>query len=157
VKLPPKKPRRKFGDPLPANPLERDIREAIRGAVNRLPWARLWDNQERQTMRGGRVQYEPGLCMGSADLVGIVRRLPEAGVCGCGVFVAIECKKPRTRSKVTDAQAEWLGKVNSLGGVAGTAWTLGMALDIVALARGERLTDVIEELEAIVGRKVDLG
>jgi len=178
--LPARKPRRKFGDPLPEKHLERDIREAIRGAINRLPWARVWLNQEHfTTMPNGEQGYLPGLCQGSADLVGIVRRdalaMPDATLHGTlelardkpprftvtreppvGVFVAIETKTREKRNVFKKNQKEWLAFVERMGGFAGVAYTLGQGLDIVARARGVPMVQVVDELETIVGRRVCL-
>lgn len=153
LKLPDRKPRRKFGDPLPEHHLERDVREQIRGAINRLPWARVWLNQEHVYETNGRKVYLPGLCKGSADLVGIVMD-PEASR---GVFLAIETKTRKHRTNVSEEQESWLATVQRLGGVAGTAYTLRQALELVAEARGCATSEVIAELDAIVGRTVDLG
>ena len=74
--------------------------------------------------RGGRmVTY--GLCVGSADLVGLV--LP------FGRFLAIEVKTDQGRA--TPEQEQWIAIVRNFGGAAGVARSVEDAMALVEEAR----------------------
>ena len=63
----------------------------------------LWELKDGRRLR-------TGLCVGSADLVGLT---------SMGRFLAVECKSAKGR--LTDEQRSFLTLVNSLGGIAFTA------------------------------------
>lgn len=97
---------------------ETAIQQRIRGILNnRLAPTRLWRNNVgswKDEKTGRWVEY--GLAVGSADLVGIERRLITPAMVGStvGVFLAVEVKTPIGR--LSKEQKAWLGAVRSLGG-----------------------------------------
>lgn len=97
---------------------ETAIQQRIRGILNnRLAPTRLWRNNVgkwRDPVTGRWIEY--GLAVGSADLIGIERRLITPAMVGStvGVFLAVEVKTPIGR--LSKEQKAWLGAVRSLGG-----------------------------------------
>jgi hypothetical protein len=77
------------------------------------------DTGAYRTPDGRLIRY--GLCKGSADIIAIA---PD------GVFVAVECKTPKGRTK--EEQDRFLAAVRAKGGRAGVA---RCAADAVAIAR----------------------
>lgn len=65
---------------------------------------------------------EFGLCVGSADLIGYRRK--------DAVFVAIEAKMPG--KKPTPAQLSFIAAVKAAGGLAGVAYSVNDAKNIIA-------------------------
>ena len=61
---------------------------------------------------------------GQSDIIGIRKR--------DGRFIAIEVKKPQTRSRVTPLQSLWLKEMTEYGALAGVATSEEEALEIVA-------------------------
>lgn len=105
---------------------EKDIQNAIRIAVSRLPGVVMWRNNtgiaEHWNGRNvERVAY--GLGKGSADLVGIVD----------GRFVALEIKTERGR--VSPEQQVWLDLVNARGGYGAVVRSTDEAVAAVECAR----------------------
>ena len=84
---------------------ESQLLAEIRLALGRDPRAILWRNNTGMAEQQGRpVRY--GLCVGSADLVGIVAP--------SGRFIALEVKTERGR--VSAEQEQFLAVVNARGG-----------------------------------------
>lgn len=107
----------------PSKKLERDVQQEIRLAIGQLPDVVIWRNQVGSGEIEGRyVTY--GLCDGASDLIGLCR----------GVFLAIECKKPKGGKK-REAQRMFIELVRSKGGVAGFARSVGEAMELVNEAR----------------------
>lgn len=87
--------------------LERSIQTAIRLALGREPDLTLWRNETGVAEHRGRhVRY--GLCVGSADLIGILAP--------SGRFVALELKTAHGR--VSPEQTRFLDLVRKRGGFA---------------------------------------
>lgn len=89
------------------------IQNDIRFHVGRRSDVTLWRNStgEMRLPQGGSLKF--GLCVGSADIVGIVRvPLPNP----VGVFLAIEVKTATGRA--TKEQINFLDHVNKMGGIA---------------------------------------
>lgn len=143
-----KKKRRRPLDALPRDAPETEIQNAIRSAVCRLPYARLWRNNTGclKDERGRYVSY--GLAIGSADLIGLV-----APVDGSAArWLAIEVKRNKENASVE--QVVWLAAVRKLRGVAGVARSVFDALSLVAEARGVHPDIVVRELNGILGGEV---
>jgi hypothetical protein len=114
---------------------ESTISSAIRRAVSSMHDVILWRNNVGvlEDKRGVPVSY--GLCVGSADLVGLLRvRWPGSGGEPYARFLAIEVKRPGGHGP-TDEQAYWLALVRRMGGIAGVAYTVGEALDLIERGR----------------------
>jgi hypothetical protein len=73
-----------------------------------------------------------GLCVGSADAVGLVSVQVRPDLLGqrLGVFCGVEVKRPGGRS--TPQQRDWVATIRSLGGRAGFAESVEQARDIMA-------------------------
>lgn len=156
----PKRIRSTWSKPLPDDALEGTIQKAILSAVNRLPYARLWRNNVGmlKDATGKGVTY--GLAKGSADLIGIVKRLerPEvrtgsgqllgwvsgAPVDTFGIFVSLEVKRPG--KKPTVDQLDWGMTVARLGGYWHVVSSVDGALAAVAHARGITIDAVRHDL-----------
>lgn len=136
--------RRKWHEPLPDNASETTISAAIRSHVNRLPWAKLWRNNNGSLEdRNGRwVTY--GLGTGSPDLIGVVVNLQT----GIGTFVGIEVKKG-ARDLEHD-QKEWRTMLTDLRAVHGVANCVNDAIAAVAMARGITHYEALLEVEALI-------
>lgn len=110
---------------------ERDIQNAIRIALTRRDDIVLWRNAMGFVSRGDRKQRF-GLCVGSADLIGILR-LPS----GSGIFLAIEVK--REDGALSSEQALFLALVQKMGGIAILARSVEEAAtaidDVIARAK----------------------
>ena len=94
--------------------LERDIQHEIRIALGQDRRLVIWRNNTGTAERaiGTRtVRMRYGLCVGSADLVGIVT-LPS----GVGRFIALEVKQSNGRT--TEEQDMFLALVRRMGGFA---------------------------------------
>jgi hypothetical protein len=86
---------------------ERDIQWAIRVALGKDPRVVLWRNNTGTAERdGARIRY--GLCVGSSDLIGILRTT--------GRFIALEVKT--NKGRVSEEQTQFLDLVRSCGGFA---------------------------------------
>lgn len=90
-----------------AKKLERDIQWEIRVASAQIPGLTLWRNSTGVAETNGRKQRF-GLCVGSADLVGVLAP--------SGRFVAVECKTERGR--LSKEQELFLQLVRNSGGIA---------------------------------------
>lgn len=74
-----------------------------------------------------RAAFGRGLGLGVADLICVVPPL--------GRFLAIEVKRPSTRSRTSDEQKRWLATVLRFAGISGVATSVEEAMQLVALAR----------------------
>ncbi len=147
---------------MPRNlPLERDILQDIRSVFARIPWLLIWHNKERniETADGHRM-WMPGLCEGSADMIGILQveypaeTIRGYGVAARGVFLAIETKQPGKKPR--PEQTAFLERVRAMGGVAGWVSSVAGAVDLVYAARGYREEDLAElnaACAAVAGRR----
>lgn len=104
---------------------ESQLLDAIRLALGKDPSrAVLWRNNTGIALQGNtRVRY--GLCVGSADLIGVAN----------GRFIALEVKTPTGR--VSREQAQFLALVNARGGIGRVVRSVEDALDAVAEAWGQ--------------------
>lgn len=102
---------------------ETPILQRIRLEVGGLPGVRLFRNQVGGARRPDGSWVDYGLCPGSADLIGWVRRGRAA------VFLAIEVKTPT--GKATQDQLDFVAAVKRAGGVAGFACNVEQALALV--------------------------
>jgi len=104
---------------------ESQLQTEIRKVIGALPDVRLWRNNVGQLKdrHGQTIRY--GLCVGSADLIGVVA--PH------GRLLAIEVKT--TRGVVRQEQTDWLEIVRRFGGVAGVARSVETAMRLVESAR----------------------
>lgn len=80
----------------------------------------LWRNSSGQFCANGRTVHY-GLCVGSADLIGIRR--------SDGRFIAIEVKT--TSGRVSQEQHQFIELVRANGGLAGVARSVEEAMEIV--------------------------
>ena len=91
---------------------ERDIMHAVRLALGKDPRVILWRNDvgsvERKLPNGRTIHTRYGLCVGSSDLIGILRP--------SGRFIAIELKTETGRP--TEEQVLFLDLVRRAGGFA---------------------------------------
>lgn len=91
---------------------ERDIQHAVRLALGKDPRVVLWRNDvgqvERKLPNGRTIHTRYGLCVGSSDLIGILRP--------SGRFLALELKTETGRP--TDEQRLFLDLVRAAGGFA---------------------------------------
>ncbi len=96
---------------------ERRILNQTRLACGRLPHATLWRNEVGTARHENRV-VRYGLCVGSADLIGIrsVLITPDHVGTTIGQFVAIELKTETGRT--TREQDQFLALVTKRGGLA---------------------------------------
>lgn len=91
---------------------ETQIQNDIRFHLGRRPDVTLWRNStgEMRLPQGGSLKF--GLCVGSADIIGICRvPMPQP----VGVFLAIEVKTPTGRP--SKEQINFLDHVNKMGGI----------------------------------------
>ncbi len=74
-----------------------------------------------------------GLCKGSADLIGWTSRTitPEMVGQQVAVFTSIEVKS--SSGRVKPEQQQWLNAVQSAGGIAGVARSVGEAMDLLRI------------------------
>lgn len=114
-------------------PLESDVKDAIRLAVGGLPYVRLFNNPVGEAVfydpkqkRERRIVY--GLAPGSADLIGIIEG---------GRFLSIEVKRPggRTDPKRAAKQKAWREMINAFGGLAIQVESAEEAVEAVERAR----------------------
>ena len=125
-------------------PLEREVLADIRASFARIPWLLVWHNKERFIETpDGQTQWVPGLCEGSADLVGIIR-MPdwEGDRYRNGLFLAIEVKRPGESPR--EEQRAFLDRVQCMGGIAGWCSSVAGAVELVYSARGHRAEDLAE-------------
>jgi hypothetical protein len=98
--------------------LEAEIQQRIRIALNKIGRpTRVWRNNVGEYKKGkSYIKY--GLCVGSADLVGIEKTIitPEMVGLTFGRFLAVEVKTPEGR--LSDEQKAWLQTVRNYGGAA---------------------------------------
>lgn len=115
---------------------EADIVSAIRRACGKDPRVVLWRNNTGMLPAATRTGTRPlayGLCVGSADLIGLVACEARA----FGRFLALEVKTPTGRP--TDHQLRFIALVNSMGWYAAIVRSVDEARAAVdAAARGER-------------------
>lgn len=115
------------------NPVrESDVLTSVKDIAERLG-CKLWRNTSGayQTKSGHWIRY--GLANpGGSDLIGIMPVTITADMVGkqLGVFVALECKRPKG-SKTTDHQLNFIEQVKALHGMAGTAKTADDAVVIL--------------------------
>lgn len=100
---------------------ETEIQQRIRGVLNnRTSPCRLFRNNvgSYQDPKNPKRWIDYGLCVGSADLIGIEKRIvtPEMVGQAVGIFLAVEVKTPKGR--LSDEQKAWLGMVRAFGGEA---------------------------------------
>jgi hypothetical protein len=121
------------------SPLESTIVHRCRVALARMPGVTVWRNNvgEWKDPKGFTIVY--GLCVGSADLVGLVEARVYSDIGGelsavrIGRFFALEVKRP---GKVpTDEQEVWMAQVRKLGGFAAVVTSEQEALEAVMAAR----------------------
>ena len=101
---------------------ETDIRRAIEKHVNASREAHVWKNAQYHGLTPSGY-IDAGLCVGSADLIGLTKR---------GRFFAIEVKTPKGR--ISPEQLAWIEFVNQWGGFAAVARSLDEAMGHVAKA-----------------------
>lgn len=110
-----------------SDPLERDIQRVILEALRLHPAvARI----ERTNTGAGRFMGKDGKAgrfvrfgfQGQADLTGVAKD---------GRVIAIEVKRPRTRTDVSPAQRAYLDQVRAAGGYAGVACSVEEAFAVV--------------------------
>lgn len=162
------KPKLEWWKPLPKTALEVDIKSAIRSAINRLSYARLWLNQERKIEQNGRSVYVPGLGPGSSDLIGVVKRCnrralmlgqhvvgytDEIGIGAAGIFIAIEVKRPGQGPR--GDQEEFMDIVSAHHGVAAVAHNVEEAVYAVARAAELPVGQVFDDIETASGKKME--
>lgn len=108
---------------------EAELQDQIRLAIGADSRVVLWRNNTGLAVSsdGRRTRY--GLCVGSSDLVGIVR--------GSGRFVALEVKTESGR--VSPEQTRFIALVNGAGGYAAVVRSVTQAQAAIdAAARGDR-------------------
>ena len=105
--------------------MESDIQRAIRLAIGAMPDVVLWRNSTGCAMTPDGSTHRFGLCVGSADLIGVVA--PH------GRFLAIEVKSAKGRT--TKEQELFLALVRRMGGVAGVARSVEEAVSLANIAR----------------------
>ena len=91
--------------------LEREVMHAIREAIGKDGRAVLWRNDVGavdRTVRGRKMHTRYGLCVGSSDLIGILKR--------SGRFIALEVKQ--AGGSTTEDQDLFLQLVRNCGGFA---------------------------------------
>lgn len=103
---------------------ERDVVAAVRLAIGRLPDVVLWRNSTGVTRVDGRV-LRFGLCVGSADLIGILA--PR------GRLVALEIKSAEGRA--SREQEQFLALVRCMGGFGAIVRSVDEALAAIERAR----------------------
>lgn len=103
---------------------ERDVQQAVRLALGRLPDVVLWRNSTGATRVDGRV-LRFGLCIGSSDLVGLLAP--------AGRFLALEIKSEAGR--LTYEQEQFLALVRRLGGFACVVRSVDEAIVAIERAR----------------------
>lgn len=108
-----------------------DVQRPIHVELSKDPLVRLWRNNNGafKDSRGKLVRF--GLGSGTSDLIGLKSTVitPEMVGQRVAVFVAIECKGPRTPT--TEQQKTFVGVVQMLGGRAGIAKNLAEARSIL--------------------------
>lgn len=109
---------------------ERKILNETRLRCGRLPHATLWRNEVGTSRHENRV-VRYGLCVGSADLIGIREvRITESHVGTIiGQFVALELKTQTGR--LSNEQKQFLALVTRRGGLAAPVRTPEDALEIL--------------------------
>lgn len=119
------------------DPLEQTIQADIRKAYARLPWITAYRNNtgKWRDEQGNWIEY--GLCVGSSDLICIVRRPVqfsawESG--NVGVFLAVEVKRPG--KEPTPDQLLFIEHVKRMGGFGGVAYNVLDAMALANLAHG---------------------
>lgn len=100
---------------------ETEIQQRIRGVLNhRESPIRMFRNNvgSYQDPKNPRRWIDYGLAVGSADLIGIEKRIITADMVGqtLGLFTAVEVKTPKGR--LSDEQKAWLSMIQSFGGQA---------------------------------------
>ena len=111
------------------------IQQAIRLELGKLPDLVLWRNSTGVTQDEERKRRY-GLCVGSADLVGILRMpLVVAGVDGASIgrWIALEVKSARGRT--SPEQDKFLSLVRRMGGFAAVVRSVGEAIAAIERAR----------------------
>lgn len=107
---------------------EREIQHEIRLKIGALPDVVLWRNETGAAKHigpRGRAQHvRYGLCVGSADLIGVGPG---------GRFLALEVKT--TTGTVTEEQRMFLELVRSKGGIAAVVRSVDEALAVIEAAR----------------------
>lgn len=107
---------------------ERELQHEIRLAVGSLPDVCIWRNETGQAKhigpRGRPQHVRYGLCVGSADLIGVGPG---------GRFLALEIKTETGR--VTPEQTMFLDLVRSKGGIAAVVRSVDEALAVIEAAR----------------------
>lgn len=107
--------------------LEKVIEAEIRVALSQAH-VQCWKHRvETCPACGARPKRGQGLGLGASDLICIVPPY--------GRFLAIECKRPETRSRTTDEQKAWLKQVIKYGGMSGVATSVEEAFALLDLAR----------------------
>ena len=94
---------------------------------------RVWKNAVGMayTKDGSPLRY--GLGNGSSDLIGITPKTITQDMVGqtIGVFTAIEMKRSRTGYGATEQQKNFIDTIKKLGGIAGVAYDVESAIDLV--------------------------
>lgn len=77
--------------------------------------------------------FNYGLCKGSSDIIGItpVTITPDMVGKTLGIFTAVEVKKSRSGYKASDTQRRFIDMVIRNGGIAGVAYDVESALDLI--------------------------
>jgi len=114
-------------------PSEHAIQSDVRLVLGLDPDVVLWRNNVGSLERpdGGRVRY--GLCVGSSDLIGMVRTT-FAGFAAAR-FLALEVKRPGQRA--SNDQLSFLRLVQARGGVAAVITSPTQAVAVVAQAKAD--------------------
>jgi hypothetical protein len=109
------------------SPLEKVIETEIRVALNQAH-VQVWKHRiELCPQCGAKPKKGQGLGIGASDLLCVV---PPTGR-----VLALECKRPETRSRTTEDQDRWLEQVRKYGGVAGVVTSVEEAFRLLDLAR----------------------
>jgi hypothetical protein len=103
---------------------ERDVQQAIRLALGRLPDVVLWRNSTGVARPNDRV-VRYGLCVGSSDLIGLLAP--------SGRFLALEVKTAAGRTSLE--QDQFLALVRRRGGFACVVRSVAEALAAIDRAR----------------------
>ena len=112
--------------PTPEAPqLEGSVKKQIRRALE-MSGIVVWNNVVAVAKLRSGFWSHVGLCVGSADLIGLVP--PH------GRFLGIETKRPRG-AREAEAQKQWIEMVRRMGGVAGFARSVNDAMALVEEAR----------------------
>jgi len=121
---------------MPAASSEQTIQQHIRLACS-IGTCRLFRNNTGtlRDINGRPVTF--GLCKGSADLIGwrSVTITPAMVGQQIAVFTSIEVKS--SSGRVKPEQQQWLNAVQSAGGIAGVARSVGEAMDLLSITTEE--------------------